>query len=496
MSSLFHKLAVIDIGSNSIRLAIFDREKRGYLPIFNEKGLCGLGKNLAKKKKLDDQAKICTFLHIKRFLKIIEHMEVDVVKAVATAAMREAEDGQDFANKIEEELGLKIEIISAEMEGYYAALGVRSGLHQGEGFVADLGGASLELIDMKGEENHFIASLLVGGITLQDHDAEGDNLSDYIEGEFLKIQSHLTLKSKTENLFLVGGGFRTVGKAFLDQSSYEPKSIHHFLMKKSEVVSFCKKLISYAKKGYGQEDLEKLYPSVSGKRAALLPYYAYALLTLTLKLSPRKIIFSAYGLKEGVFYESLSPAEQQEDPLLVSARLLGHRHSRFFEIPPYTEWTKDLFNRIPNEYHRLFKACSKLTDLAWMDDYKVRGHVAFWRIAHMQLPGVTHQERMIMALVMYCRYGGDPKHKEIKKFIKPLSKEDKLYAQIYGLALRLGAALSVGDAALLAEATLKVGQEGHSISLVVENDQENKFDLLYGELVQKRLRQLKEVFIL
>jgi exopolyphosphatase/guanosine-5'-triphosphate,3'-diphosphate pyrophosphatase len=496
MPNKFHKLAVIDIGSNSVRLAIFDREKRGYLPIFNEKGLCGLGKNLTSRKILDDQAKLCTLLHMKRFAKIVKHMKIDLTICLATAALRVAEDATDFIEEVKRETGFQIEVISAEREAYYAALGVRSGLHSTKGYVADLGGASLEVMLLDEIENKFLHSYEIGGVKLQDIDESDQDLEQYIKSEFNRFDFKAEDNVKKAKLYLVGGGFRTVGKAFLDQSAYEPKTVHHFSMIKKELLAFCHKLIHQAEKGFQREDFERLYPTVSGKRAGLLPYYAHALIGIIERIKPKEIIFSAYGVKEGVFFDHLSEKEQKEDPLLVTCRLLGKRHSRFAKIPAYTKWAKALFKRIPKPYHRLFKATAKLTDLAWMDDEKARGHIAFWRIAHMQLPGVTHRERIFMATILYVRYEGNVKNAEIKPFLKGLVKDDLYYAEFLGSVLRLGAALSVGDAALLSEVTIDAGPEGKKILLNVKDNlqqKEERFALLYGEVVQKRLRALQDL---
>ena len=362
--------------------------------------------------------------------------------------------------------------------------------------MADLGGASLEVMLLNDTENKFLHSYEIGGVKLQDIDDSDHDLEDYIKSEFDRFDFKEEDRVKKAKLYLVGGGFRTVGKAFLDQSAYEPKTVHHFSMQKKELLWFCEKLIAHAEEGFKRDDFERLFPTVSGKRAGLLPYYAHALIGVIEKIKPKEIIFSAYGVKEGVFFDHLSEEEQKEDPLLNSCKLLGKRHSRFLKIPAYSKWAKSIFKRIPKTYHRLFKAAAKLTDIAWMDDEKARGHIAFWRIAHMQLPGVTHRERIFMATILYVRYEGNVKNLEIKPFLKGLTKDDLYYAEFLGSVLRLGAALSVGDAALLSEVTIETGPEGKAIFLdVVDNLQqkEARFSLLYGETVQKRLRALQDL---
>ncbi len=140
--------AVIDVGSNSVRLVVYRIDGRAMTPILNEKVMAGLGRDLARTEMLSKDGVEIAMRALKRFATLIESLEIRDVFAVGTAAVREAKDGQAFAQRMEEETGLKLRILSGEDEARLSALGVSAGAPDAKGLVGDLGGASLELIEI------------------------------------------------------------------------------------------------------------------------------------------------------------------------------------------------------------------------------------------------------------------------------------------------------------------------------------------------------------
>jgi exopolyphosphatase / guanosine-5'-triphosphate,3'-diphosphate pyrophosphatase len=145
-------VAVIDIGSNSVRLVVYEGIARSPTPIFNEKVLCGLGREVSSKGKLSASAVESALGALKRFRALCDVLEVGDVKVVATAAVREAKDGPSFIRDAEKICRTSVEILSGKREARLAALGVIASVHQPDGVAGDLGGGSLELVEVRGDE--------------------------------------------------------------------------------------------------------------------------------------------------------------------------------------------------------------------------------------------------------------------------------------------------------------------------------------------------------
>ena len=162
------RIGVIDIGSNSIRLVVYDGVKRAPLPLFNEKIFCGLGKNLASTGKLNPdgikQAEAC----MKRFLALVRVMDVVELQIMATAAVRDAQDGAAFVEKLERAHRININVISGKKEARLAAAGIFSSVYKPQGLAGDMGGGSIELISLEKGSTHEQTTLPIGPLRIMD----------------------------------------------------------------------------------------------------------------------------------------------------------------------------------------------------------------------------------------------------------------------------------------------------------------------------------------
>src|ERR1700727_2108550 len=141
---------------------------RSLVSIFNEKALCGLGREVQSTGLLAPDAVAKALTSLLRFRALCKIMKVGRVHAIATAACRDATNGPDFIAKAERICGVPIEILSGPREAKLSALGVISGIHKPDGIVGDLGGGSLELIDVRGNRVHSGVTLPLGSLALQD----------------------------------------------------------------------------------------------------------------------------------------------------------------------------------------------------------------------------------------------------------------------------------------------------------------------------------------
>ncbi len=140
--------AVIDVGSNSVRLVVYRIDGRAMTPILNEKVMAGLGRSLGQTGKLSPDGIDAALRALRRFATLTQALGVQDVFAVGTAAVREAGDGAAFAQQMRRETGIPLRILSGAEEALLSALGVSAGAPDAMGVVGDLGGASLELIEI------------------------------------------------------------------------------------------------------------------------------------------------------------------------------------------------------------------------------------------------------------------------------------------------------------------------------------------------------------
>ena len=146
-----HPVAIVDIGSNSVRLVAFDNLDRSPIPAFNEKSLCALGNGVFSTGRLSKNGMEKALSALKRFRVLIDIMGITDVHVIATAAARDATNGPEFLSAAQDALGgAEVKLLSGQREAQLSAFGVLSGVHNPDGVVGDLGGGSLELIDVKG----------------------------------------------------------------------------------------------------------------------------------------------------------------------------------------------------------------------------------------------------------------------------------------------------------------------------------------------------------
>ncbi len=160
------EIAVIDVGSNSVRLVLYRVEGRSLTPILNEKTLAGLGRDLSRSGRLSAPGVEAALVVLKRFRAVLQALDVKVVRAVATAAVREASDGAAFVARVREETGLILRVLTGAEEARFSALGVLAGAPEAHGIVGDLGGSSLELVPVSGGEPGQGETMAVGPLAL------------------------------------------------------------------------------------------------------------------------------------------------------------------------------------------------------------------------------------------------------------------------------------------------------------------------------------------
>jgi exopolyphosphatase/guanosine-5'-triphosphate,3'-diphosphate pyrophosphatase len=472
-------VAVIDIGSNSVRLVVFTGAARSPVPMFNEKMLCGLGRNLGETGRLDEAGVELALTALKRFTGLVREMKVEAVQAVATAAVRDAGNGPAFVERAERECGMQIRVLTGQEEALLSAQGVISGIPDADGLMGDLGGGSLELV-------HLVAGAPGDGVTLplgplrmagfKDH----DSLRDHIDGHFEKVKWLAKLRGRT--LYLVGGSWRGLARIHMAQARYPLRIIHHYRIAAGDAEEIARLLSRQSK-----DSLIRI-PGVSKRRLDVLPSAALVLRRLIKAVAPKEVVFSAHGLREGLCYAPLPARIKREDPLLAACAEIGQREGRFGASGRgLFTFTSPLFEKETPAWNRLRRAACDLSDIAWRMHPDHRGEYVVSRILNDPFAGIDHVERAALAHAVCVRYTGNPDGAEAGLVRSLMNADLAASTTVLGLSLRLAQTLSAGTAAVIEQVRLRLLPG----SLVLEV-QESAAALM-GDVIERRLAALAAV---
>ena len=484
VNDAFHpdsSVAVIDIGSNSVRMVVFDGPLRAPLAKFNEKVLCGLGKSLALTGEIDAQAAQAALQTLRRFSALARKMGVSRTRTVATAAVREATNGPEFVRRVEEQCGLTVEVLSGLEEARLSACGVLSGIPDADGIVGDIGGGSLELVNLQGGEIRESVTLPLGALRLF---AEGLSEKALIE----RIDEHLQAvpwlgNSGARPLYVVGGAWRAIAKIHIKQRKYPLAIIHQYALDAARLDEVMRLLVHQS-----QASLSKI-PGLSGKRVETMKIAALVLARLIARTHSRSVVFSSYGLREGILFDELPDDLRRLDPFIEACKNMAVKEGRFPEHgDELVDWIEPLFASDDGRFGRLRLAAAMLSDIGWGVHPDYRAGQAFRRILRAPFTAVDHRERAIVALAVYVRYNGNPKGAAAASGRNLLDDADIIYATRLGLALRSAHTLSGGAYGLLGDSSLKV--QGKYLTL----EGRESCDQLMGEVVERRLASLAKAF--
>jgi exopolyphosphatase / guanosine-5'-triphosphate,3'-diphosphate pyrophosphatase len=442
--------AIVDIGSNSIRLLVYEQLGRAPMPRFNEKSLCRLAEGLAETGAISADHFRRAVEAVRRFRAIADAMGVNRIDAVATEAMRRASNGPKLAGVIEAESGLKVRILSGNEEARYATLGVISGFFRPVGSVGDMGGGSLEVAEAIDDHvGDRWVSLPLGALPVEPMLAEGLSAAKRRIDEILR---HSLPRDLARPVFhAVGGGWRALAKAHMEAVGAPVKVVHGYTLGAGEARGFARAIsrITAAKLAAA--------PGVSERRARTLPAAALTLERVLKHLEPERVVFSALGLREGFLYSQLSRKERYLDPLVEGAQLIGLPLARVPEFPPeLASWTEGLFPGETAAEKRLRVAVCALSDIAWRDAADLRAEESFRRLLEFPFIGVTHPERVFIAAAIHARYVGRPDAPWLSPALKLLAPAERRRAQILGRAILLAYRFSGGVPAVLESARLRI----------------------------------------
>lgn len=477
----YRPVAVVDIGSNSVRLVVYDGLRRSPSPIFNEKILCGLGRGVATKGKLAEEGIIRAIAALKRFRALARQIGAKHVFAVATAAAREASNGPQFIAKAEKALGYDIKILTGKEEARFAALGVIAGIPGADGVAGDLGGGSLELIDIKDGKLRDGITLPLGPLRLMDLSGGSiEKAREIIDETFAKTDILKVLDGRT--FYAVGGTWRNLAKLHMAQGHYPLHVLHCYRLSKQQAMSLSG-LVAHLSPNSLKEIRE-----VSRSRSDTMPFGALVLERLLAHCQPSAVEISVYGVREGLLFSKLPGRKRHSDALLSSCWDFARRYARSPEHElELCDWTDQLFGpgklQETDEQRRLRYAACLLADIGWRAHPDYRAERSLSMISQAAFVGVDHPGRVFLALTVFYRYDGDGEDGD--GLNRLLDDEAHQRAHLLASIFRLAYILSAAMPGMLPNISLRLGDNK---TLVLRLPK--KLADLAGERVEKRLAGL------
>jgi exopolyphosphatase / guanosine-5'-triphosphate,3'-diphosphate pyrophosphatase len=474
--------AVIDIGSNSVRLMVYEGLTRSPTPIFNEKVLAGLGREVQTTGLLASDAVDKALAALRRFRALCDRLAVAPLWVIATAACRDAKNGKSFVEQAERICGTEVDVLSGKREAELSALGVVSGFHMPDGIVGDLGGGSLELTEVHGQRVKPGVTLPLGGLALQDVSSKSIKKAEKIVCAMLE-DVRLLQAGKGRTFYAIGGTWRALARLHMWQTGYPLHVTHGYVMPAKEAFDF-----SSLVHRVDPETLSRI-EVVTDARRPLLAYAALVLENVVRIARPKEVVISALGVREGLLYSMLDPKEREQDALLTAARELNLLRSRSpAHSEELTEWTDRFFASSgldeSAEERRLRHAACLLADIGWRAHPDYRGEQSVNIIANAAFVSVDHPGRTFIALAVFFRHVGLV-DEELSPRLRELASTRLLdRARVLGAALRVAYLVSASATGVLPRAPMVV-EHGR---LVLRFDPAAK--ALAGERVFARLRQL------
>ncbi|HMO72545.1 MAG TPA: Ppx/GppA family phosphatase [Paracoccaceae bacterium] len=432
------RVGVVDVGSNSVRMVVFDGAARSPAYFYNEKIMAGLGQGLAQTGRLNPRGRERALMALRRFAVLAREMEVSPLTCVATAAVREAEDGPEFQAQVEAATGLKLWVITGDEEARLSAQGVLLGWPDARGIVCDIGGNSMELARIGDGRVGRRATSQLGPFRLQ-----------MVEGGQAKRREHIRriidglkaeLRPDGDRIYLVGGSWRVIARLDMERRGYPLTVLHEYRMAPRSLLETLDWIAS------SDLTLLRARTGTGAERMELVPLATEVLRELIRIFRPREIDVSSYGIREGLLFEQMPERLRARDPLIEAARVAEQTSARMpgFGKKLY-EFLLPLFNGAAPERLRLIKAACLLHDTTWRAHPDYRAEVCFDNATRANLGGLDHPGRVFLGLSLLHRYKNSRSGSRLEPLFHLLSEDQLQEAEVLGKAMRFGAMFATAD---------------------------------------------------
>lgn len=471
------RVGVVDVGSNSVRMVVFDGAARSPAYFFNEKVMAGLGLGLAETNRLNPKGRERALAALRRFAVLARSMGIDNMTVVATAAVREAEDGPAFQKQVEAETGLKLWVIDGDEEARLSSQGVLLGWPGAHGIVCDIGGNSMELARIGNGEVGARGTSPLGPFRLQQVAGGAKERKAHIQRILMDLKK--IIEPNKDRIFLVGGSWRVIARLDMERRGYPLTVLHEYRMQPDQVLATLDWIAA--------SDANKLRAATgtSSERMELVPLAGEVLRELIDIFKPSEIDISSYGIREGLLYEAMPKRLRERDPLIEAARAAEAGSAR---IPGFGKtlfhFLWPLFEGCSVDRERLIRAACLMHDTTWRAHPDYRAEVCFDNATRANLGGLDHPGRVFLGLALLHRYKNSRSGTRLEALFQLLSENDIREAEVLGKAMRFGAMFAMDD--LRKAGALDWKPKKRILTLTLTRTGTD----LFGEVAQSRFKSL------
>ncbi len=473
------RVGVVDVGSNSVRLVVFDGAARSPAYFYNEKIMAGLGQGLAETGRLNPEGKRRALAALQRFAILAKAMKLPPLTCVATAAVREATDGPEFRKLVESETGLRLWVIDGQEEARLSAQGVLLGWPEAEGIVCDIGGNSMELAEVSGGAVGRRVSSPLGPFRLQQVPGGRKGLARYLRDTVEALAGEIGRGH--ERFYLVGGSWRAFARLDMERRTYPLTVLHEYRMGPQSVLQTANWI--------AESDIATLRAKtgMSAARMDLVPLAAQVLRQIVLTFHPKEIDVSSYGIREGLLYEQMPERLRMRDPLIEACR---HAERTMARMPGFGkklyQFILPIFRDLPENRLRIVKAACLLHDTTWRAHPDYRAEACFDNATRANLGGLSHPERVYLGLALLHRYKNSRAGSRMTPLFALLDDHQLREAEVLGKAMRFGAMFAVRSPEDAGEIVWRQKRKSLELRLNAATQ------ALFGEVAEARFTSLAE----
>ena len=463
--------SIIDIGSFSIRLVVYDSLSVASRTLFNEKVICNLGKVVATNSKIEGKELKFMLDVLDRFVSIAESMKSNTPIFLATSAIRMSQNRFQIENIIKKRFNVKLKVLSEESEGIFSALGTLYSHKNVVGIVGDLGGGSLELTRVDNDIK-FLGSLKLGYSFLENiGEPFSTSVNDHIVKSLKKLKNH-----HYKNFYAVGGSFRAIARLYMFLKQINLKVVQDFSISSQNIHNILKKNLVLKNNIINSE----LLLNITKSRRNLLPYALNVLENIVTFFDIKNIYFSSSGIREGYIHSLIK--ESNSDAFLFQIKRLANNTMTSIMAEGLFRWLEEVSNIFNINNDILMSACW-ISNIAWDVHPEHRRMYAMERILWYPFYGISRKERIELAFIMYFRHSNGIKDIGVEEFYNQIDDEKKYLCKFIGQCLRLAHHITGGISTKnLKLCILKLKK--NSLKLIVKN----KHSIFYGEAIPRGLK--------
>lgn len=471
------RVGVVDIGSNSVRMVIFDGAARSPAYFYNEKILAGLGQGLAETGLLNPKGRERALAALRRFAAVAKGMDIGPLTCVATAAVRDAKDGPEFQKQVERETGLTLHIVDGNDEARLSAQGVMLGWPDAQGLICDIGGNSMEMAEIGNGHVGRRATSQLGPFRLQQVKGGPKELLAHIEAHVDRLAE--AVGTDHDRIYLVGGSWRAIARLDMERQNYPLLVLHEYRM---EPDSLLKTLDWIAKSDMSQL---RAKTGTSAARMELVPLASLVLSALIKRFAPKEIDCSSFGIREGVLYDQMPEKLRARDPLIEACRYAEKNQSR---MPGFGKklhaFLRPILGDTTHEQYRLHRAACYLHDTTWRTHPDYRAEACFENVTRANLSALTHPERIFLGVALLHRYSNSRSGSRFAPMFSLLDSEQITQAEILGKAMRFGSMFAISEPSQAGNLELSPKKKQIILNLTPSGVD------LFGEVCEARFRSL------